>query len=48
MNNFSLRVLDFLFKAFWIYVIGKCFFDWTGMTETINEILMERQATNSS
>jgi hypothetical protein len=44
----SLRVLDLLMKAFWAYMIGKWFFNWTGMTETLNEIFTSQQATNSS
>lgn len=44
----SLRVLDLVFKAFWIYIIGKWFFNWTGVTDTLNEMFDNQKATNSS
>lgn len=45
---YSLRLLDLLMKAFWIYMIGKYAFKWTGMTETLGELFTNPQANNSS
>lgn len=45
---FSLRLLDLLMKAFWIFIIGRWFFNWTGMSATLNELFITSQASNSS
>lgn len=44
----SLYCLDLALKAFLVYYFGKMFLNFTGVTETLNEIFAGQQQVNSS
>lgn len=46
--SYRQRFFDVLLKFFWVYIFGKWFLNWTGLAETLNEIFINHQSTNSS